>query len=357
MNQQTGFPDRRQKLKMRTISRKTILVIGLMLAALMLAACGSVRASIPDAATSEPASTAPEESAAPVPVSTPVPEAPAPSAPLLPRSAPADTRPDPLDPEETSSSADVRPDPLDPEERRDPASQDLSPAPTLPRVTKSPTDETVEEGGSCLFLAKYENAEYAVWHFVSPDGLNDMTYEAAQAAFPTMQIRNGMYSNLQLGNIPYAVNGWKVYCRYSNTDAGYVDTAMAQITVVRDPSQAFTAAQPAVRRAGFEGEWAEESSGLCRILFTWHDESSWYVGIIRRDTSGLRDCWNMTGKFYSDGVLVYDDGHHWTETYSNDNSYETSNETWNGTGSFYLENGRLHWYNAQTGEELILVPA
>ena len=162
---------------------------------------------------------------------------------------------------------------------------------------------------------------------------------------------------LQLGNIPYAVNGWKVYCRYSNTDAGYVDTAMAQITVVRDPSQAFTAAQPAVRRAGFEGEWAEESSGLCRILFTWHDESSWYVGIIRRDTSGLRDCWNMTGKFYSDGVLVYDDGHHWTETYSNDNSYETSNETWNGTGSFYLENGRLHWYNAQTGEELILVPA
>ncbi|MBQ6428815.1 MAG: hypothetical protein IJK03_08560, partial [Oscillospiraceae bacterium] len=252
--------------------------IGLMLVALMLAACGSVRASIPDAAKSAPASAAPEESAAPVPTPTPVPEVPTPSAPVLPEPASAGARPDPSDPEEASGQSD----PLDPEERRDPVPQDASPAPTLPRVTKSPTDETVEEGGSCLFLAKYENAEYAVWHFVSPDGLNDMTYEAAQAAFPTMQIRNGMYSNLQLGNIPYAVNGWKVYCRYSNTDAGYVDTAMAQITVVRDPNRAFTAAPQAVRRAGFEGEWAEESSGLCRILFTWHDESSWYVGIIRR---------------------------------------------------------------------------
>ena len=342
---------------MRISGRKTVLITGLMLAALMLAACGSERTGMPGAAApasaAPEASATPEESAAPVPAPTPIPEVPAPSALVLAQPAPADALPDPLDPEEASAPSD----PLDPEERRDPVAPDASPAPTLPRVTKSPTDETVEEGGSCLFLAKYENAEYAVWHFVSPDGLTDMTYEAAQAAFPTMQIRNGMYSNLQLGNIPYAVNGWKVYCRYSNTDAGYVDTAMAQITVVRDPSQAFTAAQPAVRRAGFEGEWAEESSGLCRILFTWHDESSWYVGIIRRDTSGLRDCWNMTGKFYSDGVLVYDDGHHWTETYSNDNSYETSNETWNGTGSFYLENGRLHWYNAQTGEELILVPA
>ena len=335
---------------MRMSSRKTILIMGLVLATLMLMACGSVRTGMPGTATPAPASAAPEAAATPVPAPTPVSEA---SAPMPPKSTPADALPDPLDPEEAHAPSD----PLDPEERRNPAAPDTSPAPTLPRVTKSPTDETVEEGGSCLFLAKYENAEYAVWHFVSPDGLTDMTYEAAQTAFPTMTIRNGMYSNLQLGNIPYAVNGWKVYCRYSNTDAGYVDTAMAQITVVRNPNQAYTVAPQAVRRAGFEGEWAEENSGLCRILFTWRDESSWYVGIIRRDTSGLRDCWNMTGKFYSDGVLVYDDGYHWTETYSNDNSYEKSDETWNGTGSFYLENGRLHWYNAQTGEELVLVPA
>ena len=39
------------------------------------------------------------------------------------------------------------------------------------------------------------------------------------------------------------------------------------------------------------------------------------------------------------------------------NSYEVSDETWNGSGSFYIENGRLHWYNAQTGEEVILIPS
>ena len=68
--------------------------IGLMLVALMLAACGSVRASIPDAAKSAPASAAPEESAAPVPAPTPIPEVPAPSALVLAQPAPADALPD-----------------------------------------------------------------------------------------------------------------------------------------------------------------------------------------------------------------------------------------------------------------------
>ena len=108
-----------------------------------------------------------------------------------------------------------------------------SPTPELlpPVITKSPTDETVEEGGSCWFVAKYKNAEIAVWHFVSPDGQSDLTYEAAQKAFPNMEILNGMYSNMQLKNIPYAANGWRVYCRYSNA-SGYVDTGTALITVL-----------------------------------------------------------------------------------------------------------------------------
>ena len=40
----------------------------------------------------------------------------------------------------------------------------------LPRVTKSPTGETVAVNGSAQFIAKYENADLAEWHFVSPDG-------------------------------------------------------------------------------------------------------------------------------------------------------------------------------------------
>ena len=115
----------------------------------------------------------------------------------------------------------------------------IEPTPTpiinpLPIITKSPTSETVEEGGSCYFVAKYENATIAVWHFVSPDGQLDMTYTGAQEEFKPVEIINGMYSTMQLKNIPYSLNGWRVYCRYSN-DYGSVNTNMASITVIPAP--------------------------------------------------------------------------------------------------------------------------
>ena len=100
----------------------------------------------------------------------------------------------------------------------------------LPVVTKSPTNETVEKGGSCFFAARYQNAIWAVWHFVSPDGKTDLTYQEASRQFPTMKILNGMYSTMKLENIPLEANGWKVYCRYTNS-AGSTDTASALLTV------------------------------------------------------------------------------------------------------------------------------
>ena len=86
------------------------------------------------------------------------------------------------------------------------------------------------EGGACSFVAGYENAIWAVWHFVSPDGA-DITYEKAAKVFPYATIKDGMYSTMYLSNITYNMNGWKVYCRYSN-NAGYSDTASALITVI-----------------------------------------------------------------------------------------------------------------------------
>ncbi|MBR4549869.1 MAG: hypothetical protein IKO83_08150 [Oscillospiraceae bacterium] len=99
-----------------------------------------------------------------------------------------------------------------------------------PKITKSPTSETVAEGGTCYFVAKYENAVWAVWHFVSPDGSRDLTYEEAAKEFPTLVIENGMYSQMKLSKIPVELNGWKVYCRYTNRSAS-ADTGMATITV------------------------------------------------------------------------------------------------------------------------------
>ncbi|MBQ9662539.1 MAG: hypothetical protein IJV40_05245, partial [Oscillospiraceae bacterium] len=113
-----------------------------------------------------------------------------------------------------------------------------TPAPTaapaqtagVPKVTKSPTDETVDAGGSCWFVAKYENAIWAVWHFVSPDGKTDLSYDQINTQFPKLEVTKGYASTTQLKNIPAEMNGWKVYCRFSN-NTGSVDTGKATVTV------------------------------------------------------------------------------------------------------------------------------
>ena len=93
-----------------------------------------------------------------------------------------------------------------------------APTPSLPVVTKDPTDETVDIGGDCWFIAKYSNALYAVWHFVSPDGKTDYSYNdpAVATAFPGLKIENGDQSNLHLSSIPAEMNGWRAYCEYRN---------------------------------------------------------------------------------------------------------------------------------------------
>ena len=99
----------------------------------------------------------------------------------------------------------------------------------VPRITKNPTDEWVYEFGRCQFVSRYENAILAEWHFVSPDG-RDISYLQAQQEFPSLRIIMGNTKDMTLDNIPYALNGWRVYCRFSNS-YGSADTGMARITV------------------------------------------------------------------------------------------------------------------------------
>ena len=79
----------------------------------------------------------------------------------------------------------------------------------------------VEEGGACLYIATADNADSLEWHFVSPDGSRDLDYAQAANEFPTLEIINGYASTMQLKSIPAALNGWKVYCRFSNNSMGY----------------------------------------------------------------------------------------------------------------------------------------
>ena len=97
-------------------------------------------------------------------------------------------------------------------------------------VTKSPTGETVAAGGTAWFVAKYEDAIWAVWHFVSPDGTRDLAYTDAAAVFQGLKITGGDQSTMQLQNIPAELNGWKVYCAFRN-NTGTTNTDAAAITV------------------------------------------------------------------------------------------------------------------------------
>jgi hypothetical protein len=106
----------------------------------------------------------------------------------------------------------------------------------LPKVTKSPTDESVTAGSSCWFVAKYEDAIWAEWHFVSPDGKTDLAYDKINTQFPNLVVVEGFASTTRLKNIPKEMDGWKVYCRFSNNN-GSVNTEMATIRIKEGPAE------------------------------------------------------------------------------------------------------------------------
>ena len=108
-----------------------------------------------------------------------------------------------------------------------------TPTPSLPVITKDPTDETVDVGGDCLFIGGCSNALNTVWHFVSPDGKTDYRYDAQEikTAFPGLRIQFEYGEDyLHLLDIPAQMNGWRACCEYSN-NVGSVRTGYAVVHV------------------------------------------------------------------------------------------------------------------------------
>lgn len=219
----------------------------------------------------------------------------------------------------------------------------------LPKVTKSPTGETVKPGGAADFVARYENAIWAEWHFADPAGTRDLTYVDAQNEFPDLVIKGGDQSILKLANIPAELNGWKVYCAFKN-NAGTVTTDAAVITVQGQD----TAAQIA-QREPYTGRWAEEISGRCQITFSYAGEGSVRADIVWSSSASERSCWRITASAWKD-MMVYDDGYFWIETWSDDNTHTESDQKSGLSGTFFMEDGKLHWKD-DLEEEVVLVPA
>ena len=233
----------------------------------------------------------------------------------------------------------------------------------VPKVTKSPTGETVNAGGNAWFVAKYQNAVWAEWHFVNPDGTTDLSYTDAAWTFPTLTIVGGDQSTMQLKNIPAELNGWKVYCVFRN-NVGSANTAPATVTVVGAPAvQPVQPAQPAqggtilTPGQGFEGRWAGEIAGRCQLTMSYYAEGSVKVDISWSSSAWERSRWQMTANVYRNDIMIYEDGHSWVETYTDDTHYTVSDESIGGTGSFYIEDGKLHWVDNSTGENVTFIPA
>ncbi len=209
--------------------------------ALLLAGCGKTEEPDPAVAAENPGETTPDaagtEPEGQETVISDTPEAPAasqtPAEPAPPVETQAPAQPEP--PVETQAPAQPET-PTEPETPVEPQPTEqpqptAAPSPDLPIIRKHPTDETVWVGGECSFATRFENAIWAEWHFVSPDGQIDLTYLEAQERFPYMVIDNGEYPTMTLIYVPTDLNGWRVYCRYSNR-AGYTDTQTALITVI-----------------------------------------------------------------------------------------------------------------------------
>lgn len=300
--------------------KKKLFIFICLILALTLTACGR-RQKAPEEVPVEPAETvtpAPTATPTPIPASTPTPS-PSPTVQPTPTPAPIST---------------PKPVPY-----------------SLPRITKDPTTETVTVNGSCLFIAQCENASCAEWHFLSPDGSLDVGYQAVQSQFPDLTVIGGSTNELTLNGVPEIFNGCKVYCKFSNS-AGSVSSAPALLTVTS--AQAYTA--PTAQHQGFIGSWVDEATGSCRINISHCTEGSVNVDVSWANSAWSRSRWQMMAYVYKDGIMVYDSSHFWIETCMDGSNYSVSSESFDGTGSLYLQDGKLHWYNDLTGQLSVLVP-
>ena len=184
----------------------------------------------------------------------------------------------------------------------------------LPKVTKSPTGETVQAGGSAWFVSKYEDAIWAVWHFVSPDGTRDLTYSDAASQFPSLQIIGGDQSTMQLKSIPAELNGWKVYCAFRN-NMGTTNTAQAQITVQGSAvAQNVTPNQPAANgtvivvqnNSDYTGTYVESIAGRGTMTITG-GPSRYNVSVRWSSSASEYAEWTFSGVFSDTGILSYND--------------------------------------------------
>lgn len=308
--------------------KKTRIIAALLTALALLAGCVSRSESAPTPSSAP--SAAPAEASTALPTQTPT------SAPTEAPTAVPTQAPTPVPTAEPTSAPTPTPTPT-PVPTPTPTPTP-TPRPNLPFITKHPVSVTVQEGGSCQFEAGYLNAIWAVWHFVSPDGQTDITYEQIRQRFPTMQVANGMYSTMQLSNIPIGANGWKVYCRYTN-NGGSSDTNSAVLTVTERSTPV---------DFGLAGDYMDSVGQRASMKITG---PATLYNITIHWGGGYNESaeWSFTGSFDSTGTLRYTDCIKKTVTYNTAGIPSTVINYSYGTGSlvYSAAGGYISWVDNQ----------
>ena len=98
-------------------------------------------------------------------------------------------------------------------------------------ITKSPTGEHVEVGGTAKFVARAQNAERIVWRIVSNDTTNTVKAADGPQYFPGLQVSGLDSATLVLGNIPQSMDGWRVEAQFWNGNK-HAESYGAEITIV-----------------------------------------------------------------------------------------------------------------------------
>ncbi|MBQ3210977.1 MAG: hypothetical protein IJB09_05735 [Oscillospiraceae bacterium] len=131
------------------------------------------------------------------------------------------------------------------------------------KITKQPTGETVNVGGSALFIARADNAVKHEWRIVSKD--TSKTVPASQAGFyfAGLNVSGEGTDTLALSNIPGSMNEWSVECKFTAADGktlysngaiikvqGAVPTPTATPTILATPTPTASPAPTATVLAG-----------------------------------------------------------------------------------------------------------
>ncbi|MBR1457306.1 MAG: hypothetical protein IJ594_09145 [Oscillospiraceae bacterium] len=88
-------------------------------------------------------------------------------------------------------------------------------------ITKHPTGETVESGGTAYFVARAENAETFNWGLYNPSTDDYYTSKQAQEHFSGLSVEvqgDASDTTLILSGIGYSLNGWYVEARFFGSD-------------------------------------------------------------------------------------------------------------------------------------------